>query len=123
MDEEGYVRVFDRLKDVINRGGYKIYTTEVENVLLAHPDVAEASAIGKPCPVLGERVHAYIVPREGRAPDLKAITAECSRQLSDYKVPESFTVIDTPLPRNPNGKVLKRHLREMLLAGAEQRSP
>jgi long-chain acyl-CoA synthetase len=123
MDEEGYVRVFDRLKDVINRGGYKIYTTEVENVLLTHPDVAEASAIGKPCPVLGERVHAYIVPREGRAPDLKAITAECSRQLSDYKVPESFTVIDTPLPRNPNGKVLKRHLREMLLAGAEQRSP
>jgi long-chain acyl-CoA synthetase len=121
MDGEGYVRVFDRLKDVINRGGYKIYTTEVENVLLAHPDVAEASAIGKPCPVLGERVHAYIVPKEGRAPDLAAITQDCARNLSDYKVPESFTVIDTPLPRNPNGKVLKRQLREMLLAEEKAR--
>lgn len=114
MDEEGYVRVFDRLKDVINRGGYKIYTTEVENVLLCHPDVAEASAVGKPCPVLGERVHAFIVPREGRAVDVEVVRAECARMLSDYKVPESFTLLDEPLPRNPNGKVLKGRLRDML---------
>jgi long-chain acyl-CoA synthetase len=119
IDEDGYIRVFDRLKDVINRGGYKIYTTEVENVLLAHGDVAEAAAIGKPCPVLGERVHAFIVPREGKTPDLDGITAECARLLSDYKVPESFTVSDTPLPRNPNGKVLKRQLRERLTAPGE----
>ena len=116
MDEDGFVRVFDRLKDVINRGGYKIYTTEVENVLLAHRDVAEAAAIGKPCPVLGERVHAFIVPREGKTPDLNAIAADCARLLSDYKVPESFTVCDAPLPRNPNGKVLKRQLRERLIS-------
>ena len=116
MDADGFIRVFDRLKDVINRGGYKIYTTEVENVLLAHGDVAEAAAIGKPCPVLGERVHAFIVPREGRTPDLAAIAADCARLLSDYKVPESFTVCDAPLPRNPNGKVLKRQLRERLIS-------
>ena len=116
MDEDGFIRVFDRLKDVINRGGYKIYTTEVENVLLAHGDVAEAAAVGKPCPVLGERVHAFIVPREGKTPDLPAIAADCARLLSDYKVPESFTVCDAPLPRNPNGKVLKRQLRERLIS-------
>ena len=61
LDEEGYLRVLDRKKDMINRGGYKIYSIEVENVLMTHPAVLEAAVIGMPCPVLGERAHAVRV--------------------------------------------------------------
>src|SRR5580704_16349276 len=63
MDEKGYLRVIDRIKDVINRGGFKIYASEVENVLLEHPAVVEVAVVAKPCPVLGERVHAFVVLR------------------------------------------------------------
>ena len=72
MDESGYLRVIDRIKDVINRGGYKIFASEVENVLLEHPAVIEVAVVSKPCPVLGERVHAFVVlraaGRRARAP-------------------------------------------------------
>ena len=83
MDGEGYVRVFDRLKDVINRGGLQdLHHRGRECAAGPSRCCRGVRPIGKPCPVLGERVHAYIVsPEEGRAPDLKAITAECSRQL------------------------------------------
>lgn len=117
FDEEGFLRVFDRKKDVINRGGFKIYSAEVENVLTADENVSEAAVVGKFCPVLGERVHAFLVPKEGRVPDVEAITAKCREELTDYKVPESYTVLDRPLPRNANGKVLKRQLRDEFLAG------
>ena len=60
IDAEGYVRVFDRKKDMLNRGGYKIYSVEVENVLMAWPGMVEAAIVGRPCPVLGERVHAFV---------------------------------------------------------------
>ena len=63
MDEKGYLRIIDRIKDVINRGGYKIFASEVENILLDHPAVVEAAVVAKPCPVLGERVHAFVVLR------------------------------------------------------------
>ena len=59
-DAQGLVRIFDRIKDMINRGGYKIYSVEVENALMALPGVVEAAVVGHPCPVLGERVHAYV---------------------------------------------------------------
>jgi acyl-CoA synthetase (AMP-forming)/AMP-acid ligase II len=108
-DAAGYVRVFDRKKDMINRGGYKIYSVEVENVLMAFPGVVEAAVVPAPCPVLGERVHAFVVARpEAQPADLKR---HCAGLLADYKVPETFTVSDTPLPRNANGKLLKRDLR------------
>jgi acyl-CoA synthetase (AMP-forming)/AMP-acid ligase II len=106
---EGLVGVHDRIKDMINRGGYKVYSTEVEHVLAAHPAVLEAAVVARPCPVLGERVHAFVALRERTsAADLRAF---CAARLSDYKVPETFTVRDTPLPRNAAGKVLKRELR------------
>jgi O-succinylbenzoic acid--CoA ligase len=110
VDAEGFVRVFDRLKDMINRGGYKVYSVEVENVLSHHPAVLESAIVGRPCPVLGERVHAFV--------SLKAPATEeelkgyCAERLADYKVPESFTLRHEPLPRNANGKLLKRALRE-----------
>lgn len=110
VDAEGYVRVLDRKKDMINRGGYKIFSTEVENVLLQIPGVIEAAVIGVPCPVLGERVHAHVhTLREGL--DVQELKAFCAERLADYKVPEFLTLSASPLPRNPNGKVLKRQLR------------
>lgn len=116
MDKDGYVRVFDRRKDMLNRGGYKIYSVEVENVLCQHPAVLEAAVVGKPCPVLGERVHVFIATREGQSVDVNELASYCAERLADYKVPESFTLRTDPLPRNANGKLLKRELREQLLA-------
>src|SRR5712671_3401849 len=110
VDEENFVRVFDRQKDMINRGGLKIYSAEVESVLAGHPGVVESAIIAKPCPVLGERVHAVIVTRHGDVRE--ALRAWCAERLSDYKVPETIDLTTEPLPRNANGKVLKRQLRE-----------
>ncbi|QOZ25516.1 class I adenylate-forming enzyme family protein [Bradyrhizobium sp. CCBAU 51753] len=115
VDAENFVRVFDRQKDMINRGGLKIYSAEVESVLAGHPAVVESAIIAKPCPVLGERVHAVIVTRT--EVDADALRAWCAERLSDYKVPETMTLTTTPLPRNANGKVVKRQLRETLAAG------
>ena len=88
MDEKGYLRIIDRIKDVINRGGYKIFASEVENILLDHPAVIEAAVVSKPCPVLGERVHAFVVLRDAIKDD--ELSSYCAEVLSDYKVPESF---------------------------------
>lgn len=115
VDAEGFVRVFDRQKDMINRGGLKIYSAEVESVLSGHPAVVESAIIAKPCPVLGERVHAVVVTRVPvGSEDLRAW---CAERLSDYKVPETIAITPEPLPRNANGKVLKRQLRELLGSG------
>ena len=114
MDEKGYLRVIDRIKDVINRGGFKIYASEVENVLLEHPAVVEVAVVAKPCPVLGERVHAFVVLRY--AVEEAELQRHCAGVLSDYKVPETFRRLEGTLPRNANGKVLKRSLREILVA-------
>jgi long-chain acyl-CoA synthetase len=110
IDAQNFIRVFDRQKDMINRGGLKIYSAEVESVLAAHPDVVESAIIAKPCPVLGERVHAVIVTRNGVSAEV--LRAWCAERLSDYKVPETIDLTAEPLPRNANGKVMKRQLRE-----------
>ncbi|HMM90076.1 class I adenylate-forming enzyme family protein [Bradyrhizobium sp.] len=114
IDHENFVRVFDRQKDMINRGGLKIYSAEVESVLAGHPEVVESAIIARPCPVLGERVHAVVVTRN--AVGAEALRAWCAERLSDYKVPETMDVRTDPLPRNANGKVMKRQLRETLTA-------
>lgn len=110
IDAEGYVRVVDRKKDMINRGGFKIYSIEVENALYEHPAVQECAVVGKPCPVLGERVHAFVTLKA--TANAGELAAFCAARLSDYKVPESFTFSQTPLPRNANGKLMKRALRD-----------
>lgn len=114
IDAGDFVRVFDRQKDMINRGGLKIYSAEVESVLAAHPDVVESAIIAKPCPVLGERVHAVIVTRDGGV-SAEALRAWCAERLSDYKVPETMALTSEPLPRNANGKVMKRQLRKSVV--------
>jgi acyl-CoA synthetase (AMP-forming)/AMP-acid ligase II len=120
IDGRGYVRVFDRKKDMINRAGYKVYCIEVENAINQHPAVVECAVVGRPDPVLGERVHAFVLPRQGGAVDPAALRAFCAERLSDYKVPESFTILAEPLPRNANGKVLKPLLRERLATPSAQ---
>src|SRR6266568_1018955 len=100
VDAEGFVRVFDRQKDMINRGGLKIYSAEVESVLAGHPAVLESAIIAKPCPVLGERVHAVVVVR-GEV-SAAVLRAWCAERLSDYKVPETIDFAAEPLPRNAN---------------------
>ncbi|MGJ4996733.1 class I adenylate-forming enzyme family protein [Bradyrhizobium sp. HKCCYLS3077] len=114
IDADHFVRVFDRQKDMINRGGLKIYSAEVESVLAGHPAVVESAILAKPCPVLGERVHAVVVTRGPVSAE--ALRSWCRERLSDYKVPETLIVTPDPLPRNANGKVMKRQLRESLTA-------
>lgn len=116
IDAEGFVQVLDRKKDMINRGGYKIFTAEVETVLVACPGIVECAVVAVPCPVLGERVHAVVVTGPD-GPTTETIRAWCAARLSDYKVPETLTVQAEPLPRNANGKVMKRILRQTLGVG------
>jgi acyl-CoA synthetase (AMP-forming)/AMP-acid ligase II len=121
IDDKGYVRVMDRKKDMINRGGFKIYTIEVENALYEHAAVQECAVVAQPCPVLGERVHAFVSLKPGHPPTSTLpgeLKAHCALRLSDYKVPESYTVTPEPLPRNANGKLLKREMREQLVQGS-----
>ncbi|MGE0503465.1 MAG: class I adenylate-forming enzyme family protein [Rhizobiaceae bacterium] len=117
VDADGFVHVFDRKKDMIIRGGLKIFSAEVESVLAGHPDVVESAVLGKPCPVLGERVHAFVVLKQGVS-SADGLRAYLAGRLSDYKVPETITISATALPRNSNGKVLKRELRDALLASS-----
>ena len=113
VDAEGYVRVLDRKKDLINRGGYKVYCIEVESVLARHPGVVEVAVIGRPDPVLGERVHAVVVARSAGIGEAE-LKRFCAENLSDYKVPDTIAFLPDALPRNANGKVLKTALRETL---------
>jgi O-succinylbenzoic acid--CoA ligase len=113
VDTAGFVRVFDRKKDLVNRGGYKVYSAEVESALSLHPAVVEAALVARPDPVLGEKSHAFVVVRD-RACTGAVLRAHCARHLADYKVPDFFTLLADPLPRNANGKILKRDLRNRL---------
>ncbi|MGY1745585.1 class I adenylate-forming enzyme family protein [Blastococcus sp. SYSU D00695] len=110
----GVVRIVDRAKDMINRGGENVYSVEVENALAEHPDVLEVAVVGVPDPVMGEKVGAVVLPRDGMTaealvPDLIAFARQ---RLADFKVPQFVRVLGGPLPRNAGGKVLKATLRQ-----------
>jgi long-chain acyl-CoA synthetase len=115
IKEDGLVRLVDRKKDMINRGGYKISSTQVEEVLHNHPSVVECAVVGRPDDVLGERVQAFIWTEDPKL-DGSVLRTLCVERLPDYKIPEFFSFTDAPLPRNANGKILKRVLRESLSA-------
>jgi acyl-CoA synthetase (AMP-forming)/AMP-acid ligase II len=110
QDDEGYVFITGRLRDVINRGGEKVAPREIEELLLAHPTVRDAAVTGEPHPIYGQRVVAYVVPMgtwdEGAA---RYLHAYCAQRLSAYKVPEAFYAVER-LPRNGNGKLARRWL-------------
>ena len=120
MDEEGFLFVLDRVKDLINRGGYKVFSAEVENVLILHPKVSEAAVVPRQCPVLGERVHAFVTPVPGAELTADQIIRYCRDEIADYKAPEYVTFLPDGLPRNANGKVQKMMLREMAQTVADE---
>jgi long-chain acyl-CoA synthetase len=111
LDEAGYLRVLDRLKDMINRAGYKVFSAEVENVLSHHPQIVEAAVVARPDPVLGEKVHAFVTARD-EGLSAEEVRAFCRARLADYKVPEFVTIGTEPLPRNAAGKLQKHVLRQ-----------
>jgi acyl-CoA synthetase (AMP-forming)/AMP-acid ligase II len=109
LDEDGFLYLRGRGKDVIIRGGNNVHATDVESVLYEHPAVREAAVAAVPHPVLGEDVGAWVVVVEGAEVTGDELGAFCAERLSDYKVPRSWTFVDE-LPRNPTGKVVKRDL-------------
>jgi acyl-CoA synthetase (AMP-forming)/AMP-acid ligase II len=110
IDNDGYMYIMDRKKDIINRGGEKIYSVEIEMVLNAHAQIAEAAVIGVPDDIFGEQVVAYLVPEGNQALDEEDIRTFVKSYLADYKVPKYIEFIST-IPRNPGGKVMKHLLR------------
>jgi acyl-CoA synthetase (AMP-forming)/AMP-acid ligase II len=120
MDEDGYVYIHDRVKDMIISGGENIYPAEVENAIFGHPDVADVAVIGVPDEKWGEAVKAVIVPKPGREPDPAAIIAWARERIAGFKAPKSVDLI-AELPRNASGKILRRELREPYWAAVGRR--
>lgn len=117
LDENGYLTVVDRIKDMIVTGGENVYSAEVENVLSTHAAVRQCAVIGLPDPLWGEAVHAVIVPWEPGAFDEAALRAHCRAALANYKCPKSYSVV-AELPLTAAGKVAKNVLRKQQHAGA-----
>ena len=111
MDEEGFVYIQDRIKDMIVSGGENIYPKEVENALFEHPNVADAAVIGVPSEQWGEAVLAFVATRDGQTIEPDELIAFCRERLAGYKVPRAIESI-AQIPRNASGKVLKKDLRE-----------
>jgi long-chain acyl-CoA synthetase len=109
-DEEGYYFIVDRKKDMIIRGGFNVYPREIEEVLYAHPAVAEAAVIGIPDDKLGEEVKAIVALKKGQTATEADLTAYCKEHLAAYKYPRHFE-LRAELPKGPTGKILKRELR------------
>jgi long-chain acyl-CoA synthetase len=112
MDDEGYLFVVDRKKDMIIAGGYNVYPREIDEVLYEHPKIKEACAVGLPDPYRGETVKAFIVPRAGETLTQKDVIAYCKEKLAAYKVPRQVEFKEE-LPKSAIGKVLRRTLKEI----------
>ncbi len=120
FDEDGFLFIYDRVKDMIVSGGENVYPAEVENAIFGHPEVADVAVIGVPDEKWGEAVKAIIVPKEGTQPTADSIMAWARERIAAYKVPKSVDVIGA-LPRNPSGKILRKDLREPYWQGQERR--
>ncbi len=121
MDEEGYLFLVDRSKDMIVSGGENVYSTEVEEVLYRHPAVLEAAVFGVPDERWGEAVHAVVVPREAHAQvDPAELVDFCRQHIAGYKLPKAIELRAEPLPKSGPGKVLKRELRAPFWEGRER---
>jgi long-chain acyl-CoA synthetase len=121
MDEEGYVYIVDRKKDMIITGGENVFSTEVENALYTHPAVLEAAVVGVPDATWGEAIKAVIVLKPGTQATAEDIMAHCRALIAHFKVPRSVDFYEGALPKSGSGKILKRELREKYWAGQERR--
>lgn len=120
IDEDGYLYIHDRIKDMIISGGENIYPAEVESALCDHPDVAEAAVIGVPDDKWGEAVKAVVVMKSGRKASATDIINFTRERIAGFKTPKSVE-FSAALPRNPSGKILRRQLREPYWAGKDRR--
>jgi acyl-CoA synthetase (AMP-forming)/AMP-acid ligase II len=118
-DEEGYVYIYDRVKDMIVSGGENIYPAEVESAIFGHPAVADVAVIGVPDEKWGESVKAVIVKKPGVEATGDEIIAYARERIASYKVPRSVDFVEA-LPRNPTGKILKREIRAPYWEGRER---
>jgi long-chain acyl-CoA synthetase len=114
IDDEGFIYIVDRAKDMIIRGGENVYSVIVEAAIFEHPDVADCAVVGVPHPTLGEEVAAVIVLRPGRTVEAEEISRHVAQRLARFEVPTRIFFRTLALPRNPQGKVLKRELRDTL---------
>ena len=112
-DDEGFLYILDRMKDMLIRGGENIFCIEVENALYSHPAVLEAAVLGVPHRALGEEVGAVVRLRPGQSVDEDKLRLHVAKRLAAFKVPVHIRLLDTPLPRNPSGKILKAELRPL----------
>ena len=115
IDDEGFVYIVDRAKDMIIRGGENVYSVIVEGAIFEHPDVADCAVVGVPHATLGEEVAAVIVLRPGRVIEAEEISRHVAARLATFEVPTRLVFRSRALPRNPQGKVLKRELRASLI--------
>lgn len=120
FDDEGFLYIHDRVKDMIVSGGENVYPAEVENALFGHPEIADVAVIGVPNEQWGEAVKAIIVPKPGCRPSAEDIITYAKTRIAGYKCPKSVDVTDA-LPRNASGKVLRRQLREPYWEGVKRR--
>ena len=119
MDDDGFVFIYDRVKDMIVTGGENVYPAEVENAIFGHPDVADVAVIGVPDEKWGESVKAVVVLKPGAAPDAASITAWARERIAGYKAPKSVDFV-AAIPRTITGKVLRRELRKPYWEGRQR---
>jgi acyl-CoA synthetase (AMP-forming)/AMP-acid ligase II len=119
MDDDGFIFIADRLKDMIITGGENVYSGEVENALAQHPAVASCAVIGIPSEQWGETVHAAVVRKPGQDVSAETLIAHCKTLIAGYKCPRSVAFVDA-LPISGAGKVLKTKLREPFWQGRER---
>ncbi len=117
-DEDGYIFIVDRIKEMVIRGGENIYPKEIDNVLASHPKIADAACVGVPDKAMGEEVKAFVVLKEGQTASEAEIRDFCRQHLADFKVPKYIEFLDQDFPRNPIGKVLKKVLKKWAVEGA-----
>ena len=115
MDEDGYVNIVGRIKDVIIRGGENVYPREIEEFLYTHPDIEDAQVIGVPSARYGEEVMAWVKPKAGAAPSEDDLRAFCRGTIATYKIPRYWKLVDS-FPMTVTGKVQKFRMREMATA-------
>jgi long-chain acyl-CoA synthetase len=111
MDEDGWIFVVDRKKDLLVVSGYKVWPREVEDVLYLHPAVREAAVVGRPDDYQGESVQAFVALRSGQSATAEELQAHCRENLSAYKCPRTIEFLDD-LPKTATGKILRRELKE-----------
>ena len=110
MDDDGYITLVDRMKDMIITGGQNVYSAEVENALAGHPAVADVAVVGRLHEVYGETVVAVVTLRENQQLTLEELREYAHDRIADYKLPRELVIAE--IPRNPSGKILKHRIRD-----------